>query len=296
MHRYLRAIGLTEEFGRQNIRRLIAKTIETPSGRAYTTRSDKDDTLIAEFLLEVSEGAGICVCGEFDESDAFHFEYYLPYFRNNRVSSREEVTVERRVDTESFEGACDDLKVGVTIIFRVLNIADYVKHDYGRGDIAQGALLSLTALSTEGTVMFPIQKSENDRASLRKDANRRMQWLTEARNGDENAMRNLTLEDMDHYNVLWDQIQHEDVFSLVDNYFMPVGTECDLYSVLGEIVSMRTLTNYFSGETMYVLTVDVNDLVFDVCINTKDLYGEPDVGRRFKGIIWMQGTLLYPDS
>ncbi len=296
MHRFLRAIGLTEEFGRQNIRHLLGKAIEKPTGRAYTTKSDRDDTLMAEFVLEVSEGAGICVSGEFDERDAFHFEYYIPYFRNNRVSSREEITVERRVDTESFEGACDDLKVGVTIIFRILNAVDYVKHDYGRGDTARGALLSLTALSTEGTVMFPIQKSENQRVNLRKDADRRMRWLTEARNGDENAMRNLTLEDMDHYNVLWDQIQHEDVFSLVDNYFMPVGTECDLYSVLGEIVSVRTLTNYFSDETMYVLTVDVNDLVFDVCINTKDLYGEPDVGRRFKGIIWMQGTLLYPDS
>jgi hypothetical protein len=39
------------------------------------------------------------------------------------------------------------------------------------------------------------------------------------------------------------------------------------------------------------MTVDTNDLVYDVCINEKDLLGEPEIGRRFKGTIWMQGFL-----
>ena len=39
---------------------------------------------------------------------------------------------------------------------------------------------------------------------------------------------------------------------------------------------------------------NINELVFDLCINEKDLYGEPAVGRRFKGIIWLQGYINYP--
>ena len=29
----------------------------------------------------------------------------------------------------------------------------------------------------------------------------------------------------------------------------------------------------------------------DVCINEKDLLGEPAIGRRFRGNVWMQGNL-----
>ena len=36
-----------------------------------------------------------------------------------------------------------------------------------------------------------------------------------------------------------------------------------------------------------------NDVEFDVCINAKDLLGLPEVGRRFKGNIWMQGTVEF---
>jgi hypothetical protein len=38
-----------------------------------------------------------------------------------------------------------------------------------------------------------------------------------------------------------------------------------------------------------------NDILFSVCINQKDLLGEPEVGRRFKGNIWMQGSVKYRD-
>ena len=122
-----------------------------------------------------------------------------------------------------------------------------------------------------------------------------MEWMKKARDGDENAMRNLALEDMDHYAVLWNRVQQDDVFSLVENYFMPVGMECDLYSVMGEIRRVLLLTNRFSKEKVYVMTLDVNGLVFELAINRDDLYGEPKVGRRFKGVIWMQGRIVYPE-
>jgi len=76
---------------------------------------------------------------------------------------------------------------------------------------------------------------------------------------------------------------------------MPYGVECDQYSVLGEIKDCRQIRNSFTGEECYIMTVSANDLLFDVCINKEDLYGEPAVGRRFKGVIWMQGYVNYPD-
>ena len=33
-----------------------------------------------------------------------------------------------------------------------------------------------------------------------------------------------------------------------------------------------------------------------ICINDRDLYGEPAEGRRFKGVVWMQGVINFPDE
>lgn len=43
------------------------------------------------------------------------------------------------------------------------------------------------------------------------------------------------------------------------------------------------------------MTLECNDMDLDICINEKDLLGEPDVGRRFKGVIWLQGNINFPD-
>ena len=101
---------------------------------------------------------------------------------------------------------------------------------------------------------------------------------------------------MDMYTTISKRIQEEDVFSLVDTYFMPYGVECDQYSILGEIVGMRTIFNQITGEQIFILTICSNELTFDVSINIIDLYGEPQVGRRFKGIIWLQGHINFPEE
>ena len=51
----------------------------------------------------------------------------------------------------------------------------------------------------------------------------------------------------------------------------------------------------FTKEEIYQLHLECNDLLFSVCINSKDLLGEPAVGRRFKGQIWMQGRLNFEE-
>jgi hypothetical protein len=83
----------------------------------------------------------------------------------------------------------------------------------------------------------------------------------------------------------------EDVFTLVDTYIMPYGLECDLYSVMGEILDVNQKDNDLTGEEICILTLNCNDLVFDICINKKDLVGEPLKGRRFKGTIWLTGKI-----
>ena len=256
--------------------------------------ADDEDRVYAELYVDFAPNAGVCVRGEFDEDNNFLYEYYFPYLRGSHISSREDITVERHSEKESYAGVCDDIKVGVSLIFYLQNMIPYLRLK-GLNMLPVGeTTLILSGLSVDGTIMMPIIKNEYEKQRIKKASIERNQLLAQARNGDEDAIESLTLDDMDTYTTISRKIHKEDVFSLVDTYFMPYGVECDLYSILGEIVEFSEGKNKISGEELYFMTVECNELTIEVCINKEDLYGEPAVGRRFKGIIWLQGYINFP--
>lgn len=293
MHKYMRAIGFSKLQDRKQLQALVTDVVVNADERKYTTKTD--ETSIAEFCKDFAENIGIAVCGEFDEDDKFTYDYYYPYLRGTGISSREDVSIERHAANESYAGVCDDVKVGVSLIFYLQDMITYIKaKNLGKLPV-RGTSLTLSALSTQGTIMMPIMKNERQKKKKQKEMNNRNYLIAAARRGDEDAIETLTLEDMDMYTTISRKIQKEDVFSLVDTYFMPYGVECDQYSVLGEITDCHLTKNKLTGEEIYVLTINCNELTFDVCINIIDLFGEPQVGRRFKGTVWMQGFINYPD-
>ena len=292
MHKFLRAVGFSQYTEKKQVQKLIRDIIIHADERSYTTVGKK--TLVAEFDRNFAEDIGIAVCGEFDEDDTYSFDYYLPYLRSDLVSTAEDISIERHAANESYAGICDDPKVGVSLIFYLQNMISYLKLQ-GEGKIpAKGTSLNLSALSCQGTIMMPIQKTEWQKKKIAKDAVQRNRLIQAARGGDEEAMESLTLEDMDTYTSISRKIQKADIFSLVDTYFMPYGVECDQYSVLGEITDMKLVTNGLTGEKVHILTLCCNDLNLKVAINSIDLLGEPAVGRRFKGSVWLQGQVNFP--
>ena len=294
MHKFLRAVGFSQYTEKKQVQKLIRDIIIHADERSYTTVGKK--TLVAEFDRNFAEDIGIAVCGEFDEDDTYSFDYYLPYLRSDLVSTAEDISIERHAAKESYAGICDDPKVGVSLIFYLQNMISYLKLQ-GEGKIpAKGTSLILSALSCQGTIMMPIQKTEWQKKKIAKDAVQRNRLIQAARGGDEEAMESLTLEDMDTYTSISRKIQKADIFSLVDTYFMPYGVECDQYSVLGEITDMKLVTNGLTGEKVHILTLCCNDLNLKVAINSIDLLGEPAVGRRFKGSVWLQGQVNFPEE
>ncbi len=305
MHRYLRAIGFSEIKKKSQLQSLLQKVIQTvsltekkgflegASGRDFV--SDEDDNVYAEYFLDLCEDAGICVRGEIDENGKFEYEYYFPYMRGNHISSQEDVSIERHAEKESYAGVCDDLKVGISIIFYLQNMVPYKRLQALNRLPISGTTLVLGGLSVNGMIMMPIIKNERDKRRVQKASQDRNQLIAQARMGDEEAIESLTLEDMDTYTVISRKIQKEDVFSLVDTYFMPYGVECDQYSVLGEILEVSVEKNVMTKEEVVMMTLECNELTLSVCINKKDLFGEPAVGRRFKGVIWLQGYINFPE-
>lgn len=292
MHKFMRAIGFSRLTDRREQQKLITDIILNASHRSYT--SNGEETILAEFCEDFAKGMGIAVCGEFDESNKFTYDYFYPYLRGTGISSCEDVSVERHADKESYAGVCDDIKVGVSLIFYLQNMVPYVKAQYENILPIRGTTLTLSGLSLRGNIILPISKNDMQKRKVQKALMNRNQLIDAARKGDEDAIETLTLEDMDTYTSISRKILTEDVFSLVDTYFMPYGVECDQYSIMGEILDISLQVNRITGEEIYVMRLSSNDLQFDVCINKQDLYGEPQVGRRFKGIVWLQGYINYP--
>lgn len=294
MHKYMRAIGFSEYSNRKKLKELLTDVIINSEKRGYTL--NQDEIMLGEFCKNFADSIGIAVCGEFDDEDKFIYDYYYPYLIGSGITSYEDVSVERHAAKDSYAGICDDIKVGMSLIFYLRNMIPYVKAQTTGKLPVRGTSVTLSGLSVGGSIMMPILKDEEQKERVKKKSANRSNLLAAARKGDEEAIETLTLEDMDMYSIISRRIQKEDIFSLVDTYFMPYGIECDQYSVLGEIVAMRLVTNQITGEKIYILTIYCNELTFDVCINIIDLFGEPQVGRRFKGVIWLQGFINFPEE
>ena len=289
MHSFLKSIGFSSLKKKKEIDALIQEVIENPDRKVIS--EDEEGNVFAELSKDYGEFIGIAVRGEYTEENVFEADYFYPYFQGSGISTYESIDIEKHSEKESYAGICDEIKLGVTLIFYLQNVTDYLNRSRKGSLRGINASTTLSALSGFGKILLPIQKEwvNTDEKVIRE----RNYLVAQAREGNEEAMESLTLEDIDLYSMISRRIMYEDVLTIVNSYFMPYGIESDQYSILGEILDFHSIENHATHEQMYVLTVNSNDLVFDVCINQADLLGEPAIGRRFKGVIWMQGSVNY---
>ncbi|HIV25912.1 MAG TPA: DUF3881 family protein [Candidatus Scatomonas pullistercoris] len=291
MHKYLKSVGFSNLKRKSDLDKLLADVVDHYDRKKIV--ENEEGRMFAEISKEFGYDCGITVCGEYDEKNRFRMEYYFPYYAGSQITSYEEIVVERHAGKESFAGACDDMRVGISLIFYLLNAGDYLNVRQNGMLRELNTSLSLSGLAASGTILLPLNKNVKQIEADKKQSQQRNSLLAAARNGDEEAMESLTMEDIDIYTMISRRIQHEDVYSIVDTYLMPYGIECDQYSLMGEITECNTTLNTVTGEKMYQLGLLTNDIPLDVCINERDLMGIPETGRRFKGVVWLQGLINF---
>ncbi len=292
MHKYLRSIG----FGTYQKKKEIAKLLDSLEEKAKERKriQVESDSNLCEIRAEVAPGMGIAIVGETDEDGVFRREYYYPYLIASDISSEVECTIQRHTEKETFGGLLDETRVGISLIFYLDNGFEYLERKLDRVSRKVKGV-RLTGLSGEGKILLPLHKTRKQIEKAQVAAKDRNSLLEAARNGDEDAMETLTIEDIDMYSQISRRVMKEDIYSIVDSSFMPSGIECDQYTVIGEVVQVEEKRNRVSDELVYDLTLNCNDMIFHVGIAKKDLLGEPVVGRRFKGQIWMQGVAEFEE-
>ncbi len=289
MHSFMRAIGF-EQLNNVQLEELLNKVVA--SHDYIHTATDSQGNEFVQYTMHIGESMGICACGSYLENGEFSMDYYYPFFLGSGITSHEQVGIEKHADKESYAAVCDDIKVGVTLIYFLQNVGEYLSFiEDSKGGFPFNVTSTMAGLSLGGKIILPINKNEKQIRKNEKTNQNRNHLIAAARDGDEDAIESLTLEDIDTYSMISRRIANEDILSIVDSYFMPHGIESDQYSILGEILNYYYVSNSFSQDRICVMTVDTNDLVYNICINENDLVGVPAVGRRFKGNIWMQGTV-----
>ena len=290
MHKFMRTLGFSMYQKKQDMEKLLRRLAKEAERTGILT--DTDGSRLCELRTEIAPGTGVAIVGQLSEKGTFRREYYYPYIKSTEISSRAECSIKRHTERETYAGLLDEYKVGISLIFYIENSMEYRIRLADRQSV-QPTGTALTGFSVQGRILLPIQKTEQQAEDSKQAARVRSKLLEAARHGDEDAIETLTMEDIDKYSMVSRRIVNEDVYSIIETCFMPCGVECDQYSVIGEITGIEKMANRITKEEIYKLRLDCNDMIFHTLINKQDLLGVPEIGRRFKGQVWMQGTVEF---
>lgn len=289
MHKFLAAAGFQRLHTERRIYEFLENNVIKPENlRDRVALSDGESLL--EYRLPAAEHIGICA-GVMDFGNGQrHIEYYYPYFDTEETSSMEICSVEKYMDRENYAGLIDEYKIGLSLIFFLNNPLSYRKlPDAGRQIDFKRTCLG--AFCNDAKILLPVMKTQEDIEGLKNSRREQESLIEAARNGDEDAIETLTATDMDMFHQISRRIENEDLYSVVEQSLMPCGVECDQYSIIGEITAVDETENTYTGEALWILSVICNEVSFKLAVPKRNLLGEPAVGRRIKGRIWMQGSV-----
>ena len=170
---------------------------------------------------------------------------------------------------------------------------EYRKYQVLQGFFPTVTDACLSALCTQGKILLPILKRPEAARIAKKKEQGRQKLIEAAREGNQEAIDSLTIDDMNLSNKVGRLLNSCDIYTMVESSIMPCGLESDRYTIIGEILNVVPLVNEISKEPLCQMDVKCNNICIRVLVNRSGLMGEPMAGRRFKGDIWLQGVVNF---
>lgn len=309
MHLFSKAVGLEAITSRPAMSTILNEIVNDAIENDKIIYNPEDQNLqdgfyeaqINKSLLKDSsdpllDRGGITIRGLYHPGEKIFTQlFYFPYVNGQQPQFNIDVIVERQTDKEAYMVHCNEPKREISPIFFLKNILVYLTKSKGQKKLEEKWVL-LSGLSTEGKIILPVKKTDAEIEHCIAARNLRNELVDKALKGDQEAIDDLTLEDYDTIASICKRIRHEDVYTIVDSTMVPAGMECDMYSVVGNILMVDLMKNELTGEEVYYLGLECNDVYFDLAINKESLFGLPIVGCRFIGKVWLQGDLCYENN
>lgn len=286
MHSFLRSIGF-RNINREQLKKILTKIKQHPEFQELSM--DAEGNQYVELRSQVARDMGIIMRGTYDEQDAFQMDYYFPYYIGQNISLVNNIDIVKQSDKDSYQGIVEDMRLGIDLIFHMQDIFANTQMVQMKNRRIVNGMIRLSALASTGMILMPQKRSEGKNLKIEKLVRERTDLVKAARAGDQGAIEKMALQDMDTYAMISRRLAKDDILTIVNTYIMPNGIESDKYSILGDITGYRNYVNQESMEMVHVLSVECNGIKMDVAINEMDLLGEPLIGRRFKGDVWLQG-------
>ena len=124
MNLYIKAIGFEQvdsDFEEQMIHAGILDSLE----KGLVIKNNELNR--GAVIVRISESTGLYIYGRFKDKE-FIYEYYFPFVIGRTRCDNDEITIERHLDKESYAVVCDESKTGVTLIFYLQNVMDYLDY------------------------------------------------------------------------------------------------------------------------------------------------------------------------
>lgn len=284
---YIRALGFSQFNSKDKAEDLVAAIIKNPEAKYVW--EDEDGNNFVEFYREYGKGFGLVVRGTLNESEEINVHSLIPSTVSRFLIGTHEVDVVAKEDKDIYHGFCEEISSGTPISFFVQNLKEY--SDVESMDDVYINGVRLTSYCVDGTVILPIDKDHMDELLEEEEEKIRRELLEQARQGDEDAMDILDEEADEASKMLQERLKSEDILSVLEGFFVPVGEQDDVYSILGNIEHVELLINRESNEEIYHLELMCMTIPIELYVNKKDIVGQPTPGMRFKGTCWLHGEI-----
>lgn len=284
---YIKALGFSEYDSKEKAEVLVNSIVKQPTTK-YISNFNKGKIKV-EYYKEYGKNFGLLVRGTLNDKEELTIHSLVPYAIGRDLMDTHEVDVIKSEKKEIYSGYCEESKSGTPISFFLQNVIDYLEIEEKDDIYIRG--VKLVAYSMEGTVILPINKDEEDLILEQQEDMIREELLEQARLGDEEALSLLEEEAFEASEVLQERMKSEDILSILEGFFVPLGESDDIYSILGIIEDVTEFTNRETNEQIYLLKLKCMGLLIDVYIHKNDLIGHPSIGMRFKGTSWVHGMI-----
>lgn len=289
MDLYLKAVGFSNYKNKDSIKSLIQEVVNNPTEKYISNFGT--EKIKVEYSKLFSKGLGLLIRGEIDEAEELIVESLIPYKKGEHVTDTSEVEIIQLDDSENYYAYCEEFKTATPITFQLQNVIDFLDIEKDESVFIEG--VRLVALSTEGTIILPINKEEIDLMLEEEEDKWREDLIEQARKGDEEAIELLEIEALETSQIIQERLKKEDLLSILDGYLIPDVNKESVYSLLGNVEDVQLIKNDYTQEDVYILAVECMNSIIEICINKNDLVGIPTQGMRFKGTCWLQGHVEF---
>ena len=148
MHDFLRAVGFSQIKDKSEYQDVLQNVLDEPTEVFMSPCSMK--SAFGGMAKEYADSMGLMAFGEFTPEADLEAEFYFPYLKGRAVTAIEYIPVEKQPDKESYMGVCDDINLGVSLIFQLLNMKDYMEYSSRHDKILRKLPITLSGLSISG--------------------------------------------------------------------------------------------------------------------------------------------------